>query len=100
MHATAGFVDPGFEGTLTFELTNAGNLPVKISPGYRLGQLCFFRVFNVQVPYHEKDRPKYSRAIGVKLPALAVEPELVEWPRDRAMPVKRDISNADTATSL
>ena len=81
VHATAGFIDPGFEGTLTFELSNAGNVPVKIAPGYRLGQLCFFRVRNVQVPYREKDRPKYSRAIGVRLPALRAEPELVEWPR-------------------
>jgi len=83
VHATAGFVDPGFEGTLTFELSNAGSLPIEISPGFRLGQLCFFRVGRVQVPYTEKERPKYARAVGVQLPRLDQEPELKKPRRQR-----------------
>src|SRR5579862_3281874 len=39
VHATAGFVDPGFSGNLTFELFNAGRLPVKLKPGLRMAQL-------------------------------------------------------------
>lgn len=76
VHATAGFVDPGFEGTLTFELSNAGNVPLRVAPGYRLGQICFFGVNDVQVPYSGKDRPKYARSVGVRLPRFDLEPEL------------------------
>lgn len=54
VHATAGFVDPGFEGTLTFELSNVGKLPVKLGPGLRIAQLCFMHVTNVQIPYDGK----------------------------------------------
>ncbi|PYT91885.1 MAG: dCTP deaminase [Acidobacteria bacterium] len=42
VHATAGFVDPGFAGALTFELSNAGRLPIELRPGLRIGQICFF----------------------------------------------------------
>gem|GEM_PF-464353 len=75
IHATAGFVDPGFRGNLTFELSNAGNLPVRISPGYRLGQICFFPVTNVQVPYDLKPHRKYGHRFGVEPAAIHLEPE-------------------------
>jgi dCTP deaminase len=39
VHATAGFVDPGFAGSLTFELSNAGRLPIELRPGLRIGQI-------------------------------------------------------------
>ena len=41
-HATAGFIDPGFTGHITLELSNAATLPIKLWPGMRVGQLCFF----------------------------------------------------------
>ncbi|MEO7489018.1 MAG: dCTP deaminase [Ferruginibacter sp.] len=44
IHMTAGFIDPGFKGVLTFELFNAGPSPVKLYPGIRIGQLRFTRV--------------------------------------------------------
>ncbi len=43
-HATAGFVDPGFTGHVTLELSNVATLPIKLWPGMKIGQLCFFRL--------------------------------------------------------
>jgi len=41
-HSTAGFVDPGFSGHVTLELSNVATLPIKLWPGMKVGQLCFF----------------------------------------------------------
>jgi dCTP deaminase len=41
-HSTAGFVDPGFSGHVTLELSNLATLPIKLWPGMKIGQLCFF----------------------------------------------------------
>jgi dCTP deaminase len=43
-HATAGFIDPGFTGHVTLELSNVATLPIKLWPGMKIGQLCFFRL--------------------------------------------------------
>jgi dCTP deaminase len=43
-HSTAGFVDPGFTGHITLELSNVATLPIKLWPGMKIGQLCFFRL--------------------------------------------------------
>jgi dCTP deaminase len=43
-HATAGFIDPGFCGHVTLELSNVATLPIKLWPGMKIGQLCFFRL--------------------------------------------------------
>ena len=43
-HATAGFVDPGFSGHVTLELSNVATLPILLYPGMKIGQLCFFRL--------------------------------------------------------
>lgn len=43
-HATAGFIDPGFTGHVTLELANVATLPIKLWPGMKVGQLCFFRL--------------------------------------------------------
>jgi dCTP deaminase len=43
-HSTAGFIDPGFSGHVTLELSNVATLPIKIWPGMKIGQLCFFRL--------------------------------------------------------
>ena len=43
-HATAGFIDPGFSGHVTLELSNVATLPIKLYPGMKIGQLCFFRL--------------------------------------------------------
>ncbi len=43
-HSTAGFIDPGFAGHVTLELSNMATLPIKLYPGMKIGQLCFFRL--------------------------------------------------------
>jgi dCTP deaminase len=43
-HATAGFVDPGFSGHVTLELANVATLPIKLYPGMKIGQFCFFKL--------------------------------------------------------
>jgi dCTP deaminase len=43
-HSTAGFIDPGFSGHVTLELSNVANLPIKLWPGMKIGQLCIFRL--------------------------------------------------------
>src|SRR5699024_830083 len=43
-HSTAGFIDPGFQGHITLELSNMATLPVALWPGMKIGQLCFFRL--------------------------------------------------------
>ena len=44
IHSTAGYVDPGWEGNLTLELSNVANLPITLWPGMKIGQLCIFRL--------------------------------------------------------
>lgn len=44
VHSTAGFIDPGFSGTITLELSNVGRFPVLLHPGMKIGQLCVFRL--------------------------------------------------------
>lgn len=75
VHTTAGFVDPGFEGQLTFELTNVSKLPVRLEPGLRLAQLCFFKISACQVPYDVRKHSKYSGAFGPVLSKIAEDSE-------------------------
>lgn len=51
-HSTAGFIDPGFTGHVTLELSNVATLPIKLWPGMKIGQLCFFRLSSpAEKPY-------------------------------------------------
>ena len=51
-HSTAGFIDPGFSGHVTLELSNMATLPIKLWPGMKIGQLCFFRLTSAaEYPY-------------------------------------------------
>jgi deoxycytidine triphosphate deaminase len=52
IHSTAGYVDPGWQGTLTLELSNVANLPIALYFGMRIGQISFFRMSSaVERPY-------------------------------------------------
>ncbi len=52
IHTTAGFVDAGFEGQLTLELSNVATLPITLYPGMKIGQLSFLRMDRpAEVPY-------------------------------------------------
>src|SRR3954447_12645954 len=44
IHSTAGFVDAGWSGHLTLELSNVANLPIAIYPGMKIGQISFIRM--------------------------------------------------------
>jgi dCTP deaminase len=51
-HSTAGFIDAGFTGHVTLELSNVATLPIKLWPGMKIGQLCFFRLSSpAETPY-------------------------------------------------
>jgi dCTP deaminase len=65
-HATAGFVDPGFSGHVTLELANVATLPIKLYPGMKIGQLCFFRLSTpAEHPYgSEKYGSRYQGQRG------------------------------------
>jgi dCTP deaminase len=59
IHMTAGFIDPGFEGVITFEIHNNGPLPVKLYPGLRIGQLRFSSNSLPENPYAKRHSVKY-----------------------------------------
>ena len=51
-HSTAGFIDPGFSGHITLELSNVANLPITLWPGMKVGQLALFHMSSpASVPY-------------------------------------------------
>jgi len=52
IHSTAGYVDPGWKGNLTLELSNVANLPIALYYGMKIGQISFFRMSSsVERPY-------------------------------------------------
>ena len=66
IHSTAGFVDAGWDGHLTLELSNVANLPIAIYPGMKIGQLSFLRMTSAaDVPYgSEQTGSKYQGQRG------------------------------------
>lgn len=51
-HSTAGFIDPGFSGHVTLELSNVSTLPIKLWPGMKIGQVCYFQLSSpAETPY-------------------------------------------------
>ncbi|OFQ35352.1 dCTP deaminase [Corynebacterium aurimucosum] len=51
-HSTAGFIDPGFSGHITLELSNTANLPISLWPGMKVGQLAIFKMSSpAEAPY-------------------------------------------------
>ncbi len=51
-HSTAGFIDPGFCGHVTLELSNTATMPILLYPGMKVGQLCFFTLSSpAEAPY-------------------------------------------------
>jgi dCTP deaminase len=52
IHSTAGFVDAGWDGHLTLELSNVANLPITLYPGMKIGQISFLRMTTpADIPY-------------------------------------------------
>ena len=60
IHSTAGYVDPGWKGNLTLELSNVANLPIALYYGMRIGQISFFRMSS------DVERPYGSAGLGSK----------------------------------
>src|ERR671923_677382 len=66
IHSTAGFIDPGWDGYLTLELSNVANLPITLYPGMKIGQISFFRLTSAaEKPYGSRERgSKYQGQRG------------------------------------
>jgi dCTP deaminase len=60
IHSTAGFLDAGFKGHLTLELANVANLPIRLYPGMKIGQVSFFEMTT------PADNPYGSKTAGSK----------------------------------
>jgi dCTP deaminase len=60
IHSTAGFIDPGFSGHITLELSNVATLPIAIYPGMLIGQISFYDLTTAA------DNPYGSKAAGSK----------------------------------
>ena len=60
IHSTAGFVDAGWDGHLTLELSNVANLPITLYPGMKIGQISFLQMTTAA------DQPYGSSALGSK----------------------------------
>jgi dCTP deaminase len=64
-HSTAGFVDPGWDGDLTLELSNVANLPITIYPGMKIGQIAFLQLSSpAENPYGAQRGSKYQGQRG------------------------------------
>jgi dCTP deaminase len=64
IHSTAGFIDPGFEGTITLEITNINTVPIKLYPGMRIGQFAFERIeWTVENTYDKRVGSKYMHQV-------------------------------------
>jgi dCTP deaminase len=65
-HSTAGFLDPGFEGHVTLELSNVANLPITLYPGMRIAQIAVFQLSTpAERPYGSRGaRSKYQGQSG------------------------------------
>lgn len=78
IHSTAGFVDAGFEGTITLEITNINRMPVALYPGMRVCQLAFETMSSpAEIPYHKKASSKYQGQLYPEESRIANDPEFV-----------------------
>ncbi len=77
IHSTAGYVDPGWKGNLTLELSNVANLPIALYFGMKIGQISFFKMSS------EVERPYGSPSLGSKYQGQS-EPTASAFHRDFA----------------
>lgn len=76
VHSTAGFIDAGFEGTITLEITNINRIPVALYPGMRVCQLAFEEMSSpAEVPYNMKKSSKYQGQVLPEESRLTIDPE-------------------------
>ena len=87
-HSTAGFIDPGFSGHVTLELSNVATLPIKLWPGMKIGQLCLFRT---QLPRRAPvrlGRLRLPLSGPARADAVPLLPELLPAPRSEQRKLK------------
>ncbi len=78
IHATAGFIDPGFSGQITLELSNLGAAPVALSPGMRVSQIVFTELKSTSTrPYGAERGSKYQDQVGPRASKIQDDPEFV-----------------------
>lgn len=78
IHSTAGFIDPGFEGTITLEITNINRMPVALYPGMRVCQLAFEMMSSpAEIGYAEKKSTKYQGQVFPEESRIAKDPEMI-----------------------
>jgi dCTP deaminase len=76
VHATAGFVDPGYRGQVTLELSNLGTAPVALTPGMRVSQLVFTELSSpAKRPYGSERGSKYQDQDGPQASRIGDDPE-------------------------
>jgi dCTP deaminase len=76
VHATAGFIDPGFEGRITLELSNLGRVAVKLYPGMRISQIVLHEMKNpAERPYGAARGSKYQGQSRPEMSRINVDPE-------------------------
>ncbi|AXG06155.1 dCTP deaminase [Haloplanus rubicundus] len=76
VHATAGFVDPGYRGQVTLELSNLGTAPVALTPGMRVSQLVFTELTSpAERPYGSERGSKYQDQHGPQASRIGDDPE-------------------------
>lgn len=67
IHVTGGFIDPGFEGTITLEFVNLLPVPIRMWPGHKIGQVCFMRMDGpAKIPYgaHPDRQNRYQGQVA------------------------------------
>ena len=71
IHATAGFVDPGFHGDLTLEICNIGHDTILLEPGVRIAQMIFHRLSSKAArPYGSSSQDRYQNQTGATAPRM------------------------------
>ena len=79
VHSTAGFVDPGFSGTITLEISNLNRLPVALYPGMRICQIAFVKMSSpAETPYDKKPWSKYQGQVLPEESKLSADPEFAK----------------------
>ncbi len=84
IHSTAGFVDPGFSGTITLEITNINTTPVALYPGMRVCQLAFEAMTSpAEVDYSQKKTMKYQGQVFPEESRICKDPEMIALKKKR-----------------
>jgi dCTP deaminase len=89
-HSTAGFIDPGFSGHVTLELSNVANLPITLWPGMKIGQLCIFRLSS------PSEHPYGSAVYGSRYQGQRGPTPSRSWRNWQVWPTQRPVQDEET----